>query len=116
MLDLKKSKSKSYIAAKFHYSLVCLIDIVATNIQVEKICFSGGIFQNALLTDWIQKKCGGKYKLHFHKNLSPNDENISFGQLAYYDNNIRSISNADLLKNKAKKNLNSAKSFEILTS
>lgn len=115
MMDLKKSKSKSHIAAKFHYSLVCLIDIVASNIQVENICFSGGVFQNALLTDWIQKKWGGKYKLYFHKNLSPNDENISFGQLAYYDNNIRSKSNADLLKNKEKK-LNSAKSFEILTS
>jgi hypothetical protein len=26
--------------------------------------------------------------LFFHKNLSPNDENISFGQLVYHENTI----------------------------
>ena len=80
-MDIKKGKSKNYIAAKFHYSLVCLIDIVAKNINVEKICCSGGVFQNALLADWIQTMYRGKYQLYFHKNLSPNDENISFGTI-----------------------------------
>jgi hydrogenase maturation protein HypF len=89
ILDIRKGKAKNYIAAKFHYSLVCLIEIVAKNIQVEKICFSGGVFQNALLVDWIVKKYDDKYKLFFHKNLSSNDENISFGQLVYYDNDIK---------------------------
>ncbi|MES2773975.1 MAG: carbamoyltransferase HypF [Bacteroidota bacterium] len=86
--DIEKNKPKNYIAAKFHYSLVCLIDIVAKNVGVEKICFSGGVFQNALLLDWIQHEYSCKYQLYFHKNLSPNDENISFGQMAYFDNNI----------------------------
>jgi hydrogenase maturation protein HypF len=90
MLDIEKGKSKNYIASKFHYSLVCLVGIVATNMKVDKICFSGGVFQNALLVDWIQNECGNKYDLYFHKNLSPNDENISFGQMIYYDNNIES--------------------------
>jgi hydrogenase maturation protein HypF len=89
ILDIKKGKSKHYIAAKFHYSLVCLIDIVAKNLQVEKICFSGGVFQNTLLADWIQTAYKDKYQLYFHKNLSPNDENISFGQLVYYDNDLK---------------------------
>lgn len=89
--DIKKGKAKDYIAAKFHYSLVCLIGIVAQNIRVANICFSGGVFQNALLTDWIQKEYSGKYRLCFHKNLSPNDENISFGQLVYYENGIRTV-------------------------
>lgn len=91
LLDIKKGKSKSYIAAKFHYSLVCLIDIVAGNLNIENICFSGGVFQNTLLTDWIKQKCAGKYRLGFHKNLSPNDENISFGQMVYYENKIVTI-------------------------
>ena len=88
LMDIKKQKAKNYIAAKFHYSLVCLVDIVAKNIGVEKICFSGGVFQNALLVDWIQKEYRDKYQLFFHKNLSPNDENISFGQFVYHDNNM----------------------------
>ena len=88
--DIKKGKSKKYIAAKFHYSLVCLIGIVAKNIKVEKICFSGGVFQNSLLVDWIRKEHNNKYELFFHKILSSNDENISFGQLVYFDNDIKS--------------------------
>ena len=91
VIDIKKGKAKSYIAAKFHYSLVVLIDIVAKNIGVEKICFSGGVFQNVLLVDWIQNEYRGKYQLYFHKNLSPNDENISFGQMVYDDNNITTV-------------------------
>ncbi len=89
IIDMEKGKDKNYIAAKFHYSLVCLIDIVAKHLQIEKICFSGGVFQNALLIDWIQHKLSNKYHLYFHQHLSPNDENISFGQLVYYDNDIR---------------------------
>lgn len=89
--DLKKGKAKNYIAAKFHCSLVALVGIVATNVRVDKICFSGGVFQNALLVDWIQLAYGHKYQLYFHQHLSPNDENISFGQMVYYDNKVKSI-------------------------
>jgi hydrogenase maturation protein HypF len=89
-LDISKGKPKSYVAAKFHYSLVCLIDIVAKNLGVHKICFSGGVFQNMLLVDWIKEKYKDKYQLSFHMNLSPNDENISFGQLVYTENGISS--------------------------
>jgi hydrogenase maturation protein HypF len=69
---------------------VCLIDIVAKNLGVHKICFSGGVFQNMLLVDWIKEKYKDKYQLSFHMNLSPNDENISFGQLVYTENGISS--------------------------
>ena len=34
--DIVKEKPKPYIAAKFHYSLVCLIDIVATKYKCYK--------------------------------------------------------------------------------
>ena len=88
--DIEKGKLKKYIAAKFHYSLVCLVGIVATKVEVTKICFSGGVFQNALLIDWMQNEYSGEYDLYFHKDLSPNDENISFGQMVYYDNSIKS--------------------------
>ena len=114
LMDIKKGKAKEYIAAKFHYSLVCLVDIVAKNINVEKICFSGGVFQNALLVDWIQKKYGGQYQLFFHQNLPPNDENISFGQMVYVDNNIRSVSKNDFIDKTTESNSKSVKTEKII--
>ncbi len=89
-MDIKKGKPKSYVAAKFHYSLVRLVEIIAKNLGVERICFSGGVFQNALLVDWILHEYKDKYRLYFHKKLSPNDENISFGQMVYWDNKMAS--------------------------
>jgi hydrogenase maturation protein HypF len=86
--DRNTQRSRSFIAAKFHFSMVHLIGMVAKNIDAKKICFSGGVFQNALLVDWILREYKNKYQLYFHKNLSPNDENISFGQMVYCDNNI----------------------------
>ncbi len=107
MIDIKKGKAKNYIAAKFHYSLVVLNGIVAQNLNINRICFSGGVFQNALLVDWIQKEYSNKYQLYFHKNLSPNDENISFGQLVYYDNNIKTRSIGKLKVAETVSNINS---------
>ncbi len=50
----------------------------------QKICLSGGVFQNGLLVDIIVKILGEEYELYFNKDLSPNDENISFGQLIWF--------------------------------
>ncbi len=85
--DLKKGISPDKIAYYFHISLVDLIRIVATKNFTKSIAFSGGVFQNKLLTDMAISLLGKEYKLFFHKQLSPNDENISFGQLAYYMHN-----------------------------
>jgi len=86
--DSRNGGPVDFIAAKFHYSLAKVPGIVAENIRCRKIAFSGGVFQNALLVDMIQHHSGGEYELFFHKELSPNDENISFGQMVYYDSNI----------------------------
>ena len=87
--DLKQKKSISFIAAKFHYSLVNLIDILAMNAGINKLAFSGGVFLNSVLIDLLHYHLSKKYNLYFHKELSPNDENISFGQMVYYDNKIK---------------------------
>ena len=89
--DIEAGKSKALIAAKFHYSLVASIGLIAEKENARKICFSGGVFQNALLVDWISDRYKDQYQLYFHKNLSPNDESVSFGQMVYYDNGIRSV-------------------------
>ncbi len=80
---IKNGRSKGEIAAGFHLNLVQMIDLIATKHQVDRLAFSGGVFQNGLLVDLILHFLSPKYKLYFHKNLSPNDEGISFGQLVY---------------------------------
>lgn len=89
--DILKNKPASLIAAKFHFSLVHLIEIVANNLGVKKVAFSGGVFQNSLLVDMIQQLLQDKLELFFHEQLSPNDENISFGQMVYADRQIDAI-------------------------
>ena len=77
------------IAAWFHVQLVLSIPKTAIKNNCRKICFSGGVFQNGLLVDLILKILGEEYELYFNTNLSPNDENISFGQLIWYAINER---------------------------
>lgn len=89
--DIQKGRPKAWIAAKLHCSLVHIIGIIANNVGVTQLAFSGGVFQNALLVRLLQERLGQRYQLHFHQQLSPNDENISFGQLQYYANNIDGI-------------------------
>lgn len=82
--DKKNNKSISEIAAKFHISLVNLIGHEAEKQEVKKIAFSGGVFQNALLIDLIITLLQDDFELIFHQRLSANDENISYGQLAWF--------------------------------
>jgi len=72
------------IALNFHFTLVKCIEKIACFSKSKEITFSGGVFQNAVLIDLILDHLKSKYKLHFHEMLSPNDENISFGQLNHY--------------------------------
>ncbi|ANI87883.1 carbamoyltransferase HypF [Arachidicoccus ginsenosidimutans] len=81
--DIKCGENKGKIALKFHLSLVEMIETVARKNEFKKIAFSGGVFQNSLLVDLIKIKLEKKYQLFFHQKLSPNDENISFGQVIF---------------------------------
>lgn len=81
--DLQHGVSKSRIAAKFHVTLVDVIRFVASQQAINKIAFSGGVFQNSLLVDLIAEKMSADFDLYFHKELPPNDECISYGQLAW---------------------------------
>nr|MBP6760005.1 carbamoyltransferase HypF [Flavobacterium sp.] len=74
------------IALNFHYTLIKCIEKIATNHKIHTLAFSGGVFQNALLVDLILKFLSKNFEVHLHENFSPNDENISFGQLNYYLN------------------------------
>ena len=79
--DINNHKSTSEIALRFHLTLVDVIDVISCRENIKTIAFSGGVFQNALLVNLIEDKLGEKYSLFFHKQLSPNDECIPFGQI-----------------------------------
>jgi len=90
--DVLNNVNKGEIAAKFHNMLVAVIEEIANKACVNSIAFSGGVFQNGLLVDLIIEKLSSKFKLYFHKDLSPNDECISYGQLVSYYVNQKSNS------------------------
>ena len=82
-------KNAGEIGLNFHYTLIKAIEKIAEKFEVKELAFSGGVWQNALLIDLAIDVLGEKFTLHFHEKLSPNDENISFGQLNYYLNYLK---------------------------
>jgi hydrogenase maturation protein HypF len=82
--DVRQGIDPCEIAARFHCTLVQLIKTIAEQHQLKSIAFSGGVFQNALLVGLIENHLSKEFKLFFHQQLSPNDECISFGQLAHW--------------------------------
>ncbi|HNL39409.1 MAG TPA: hypothetical protein PKH43_09750, partial [Saprospiraceae bacterium] len=81
--DISAGQSPACAAARFHLTLCAMIDRVASHWGVGRVAFSGGVFQNTLLVRLLQYHLETRYCLHFHRQLSPNDENISFGQWVY---------------------------------
>ena len=73
----------SYLARKVFITLVKMIELVAEKSGVRKIAFSGGVFQNSFLCELIEEMMGEKFELIWHQRLSPNDECIGFGQVAW---------------------------------
>lgn len=82
--DLADHEAADYVAKKVFYSLAHAILLVGEHFNTTKIACSGGVFQNALLTEMIVELMGDSNELYWHRQLSPNDECIAFGQLAYY--------------------------------
>jgi len=81
----EKGISTAQIANSFIHTLAMVILKVAKQNGYETIACSGGVFQNSVLVQklsGLSKKQG--FKLKFNRILSSNDENISFGQLCYY--------------------------------
>lgn len=78
---LAMSLSREQLAADFHLSLIASIIQEAQTLGCRKIAFSGGVFQNSLLADLAIQFLLPDFELYFHRQLSPNDESIAYGQL-----------------------------------
>ena len=87
--DKEKQVNPELISAKFHTTLIDYIYQIAEKHKTINLAFSGGVFQNQLLVDIIISFMKDKYKLYFHKELSPNDECISFGQVVCYSQYVK---------------------------
>ena len=83
--DFITSGNVPKICRKVFFSLARLVGQLSDYHSIDRIAFSGGVFQNALLVHMIKKSLNGKKHLYFHVQLSPNDECIGFGQIACYD-------------------------------
>jgi hydrogenase maturation protein HypF len=82
--DYYEGLDRERIIANFLHTLASLVFEMANKHEISSIAFSGGVFQNTTLIDMLIELAGNRFKLYFNRNLSPNDENISFGQLNYY--------------------------------
>jgi hydrogenase maturation protein HypF len=80
---LDKVKRPEIISSRFHLTLVEIVRSIAEEGNYHKIAFSGGVFQNGFLVDLLIDRLDKDFQLHFHEELSPNDENIAYGQLSY---------------------------------
>lgn len=78
----QKTQSVGYAAAYFHSQLIALIAVAARRYGCPCIAFSGGVWQNALLTDLALEFLRPEFALYFHLEIPPNDEGVAFGQLA----------------------------------
>lgn len=85
LLDIEEKKSTEMIVNKLFRSIGKLVFQVSRQTDVQDLAFSGGVFQNVVLLNTLLDLKPDDTRLWFHKKLSPNDENIPFGQVAYYD-------------------------------
>jgi hydrogenase maturation protein HypF len=79
--DFNKGFDPEFLAAKFHITMAHYINNIIRKKGIYRVAFSGGVFQNGWLVDLIHLFLEPDFELYFHKNLSPNDEGVSFGQL-----------------------------------
>ena len=87
----KNEASVGELAALFHVQLAASVRLLAEEKQIRHIAFSGGVFQNGLLCDLIRKELQDIAHPYFHRELTSNDENISFGQLVLADISLQTI-------------------------
>lgn len=83
-----ENPSPPYKAAKFFNTLVFWIQDIAEKNDIQSLAFSGGVFQNSVLVSLIEQNLGD-FTLYFHQNLSPNDENIAYGQIMSQSENLK---------------------------
>lgn len=95
--DLHHGIDKGVISAKFHNSLAAIIVDICRRIRVEeainKVCLSGGCFQNMYLLDrTLRGLRSNGFEVYIHAEVPPNDGGISLGQAAIANERTSALS------------------------
>jgi hydrogenase maturation protein HypF len=70
------------ISAKFHNTLVEMMVKAARRVGVERICLTGGVFQNRRLTERGYARLAEEgFQVYIHQRTPPNDGGVSLGQV-----------------------------------
>jgi hydrogenase maturation protein HypF len=85
--DIKNGKATADISKKFHETLsravIEICCLLRTRTSVKDICMSGGVFQNALLSDLLIDSLEKRgFSVYVHSLVPPNDGGIALGQAA----------------------------------
>ncbi len=84
---VEAGQQQATLVARFHATLVAVIAEVCrrmrAELQLNRICLSGGCFQNAiLLSGCIEALRGDGFEVFIHREVPANDGGISLGQAA----------------------------------
>ena len=80
--DMRAGMGIPLIAARFHNALVAWIVEVATQVRLEQVVLSGGVFQNRYLTERAAGVLESRgFKVFTHHQVPPNDGGIALGQV-----------------------------------
>jgi len=84
--DIEQGLSKELISAKFHNTAVCFSLDISKKLRkiykTDKVCFSGGVFQNRYLLNLMMEKFrAAGFDVYVHRKLPTNDGCISYGQV-----------------------------------
>jgi hydrogenase maturation protein HypF len=87
LADLEEGLSTSVIAARFHNTVVGVIEAMAQNATqesgIKKVVLSGGSFQNRILVERsVDVLQSAGYEVYIQHKVPCNDGGIALGQLA----------------------------------
>lgn len=85
--DLETGRAPGPVAACFHRTLAAAVVELCRSVReeegLERVALTGGVFQNALLTEWTVRgleRAG--FEVLLHRRVPPNDGGLSYGQAA----------------------------------
>ncbi len=92
--DVLDARPAGYIAARFHNTIAALIVEVCEQIRrdehLDRVCLSGGTFQNMLLLRRATSDLRGRgFDVYLHSVVPPNDGGISLGQAVIANETLR---------------------------
>lgn len=83
--DIQRGRAREEVAYRFHITIADVVVKLAKDVRrktgINKVCLSGGVFQNMLLLDLaFNKLMDEDFKVYVHSEVPVNDGGIALGQ------------------------------------